>query len=177
MQANIQTLSVPRFSLAERERRWKLVRQLMDRDGLDAIVAPSLGGLQAAVRYLTGIGGNNAPVAVVFPHAGEVTALTGPVPHREHWLAFQDWVTDIRANFFSEGDALVERLRELSLERGRIGIVGLADLPRLPDGIVPHGIYIKLRHAFPNAELVNATFLMDEARFVANTTFWRDSSQ
>jgi Xaa-Pro dipeptidase len=46
------------------------------------------------------------------------------------------------------------------------GITGLSEMPRLPDGIVPHGISLKLRHAFPHAELVNATFLMDEAKFV-----------
>src|SRR5581483_5159008 len=72
----------------------------------------------------------------------------------------------IRAKFFSEGDAIIERLRELSVDRGRIGIAGLADVPRMPDGIIPHGLYMKMRNAFPNAELVNATYLMDEARFV-----------
>jgi len=111
MDTNVQNLEVPHFSLAEREQRWRRVRQLMERDGLDVIVASSVGGFQANARYLTGIGGNNAPVAFVFPRAGEVTGLTGPVPSREYWLSFQDWVTDIRTNFFSEGEALVERLR------------------------------------------------------------------
>lgn len=166
MCTQVQEAEVPRFSLVERERRWKQVRQLMERDGLDVIVASSVGGFQANARYLTGLGGNNAPVAFVFPCVGEVTALTGPVPSHEYWLSVQEWVTDIRTNFFSEGEALIERLRELPLERGRIGIVGLADMPRLPEGIVPYGIYRKLRTAFPHAELVNATFLMDEARFV-----------
>ncbi len=165
MKVKVEPLEVPRFSLAERERRWRRVQQLMERDGLDVLVAPSITGARDG-RYLSGIGVNGSSAAVVFPREGEVTALTGPVPSREYWLRFQDWVTDIRANFFSEGDALTERLRELSVERGRIGITGLSDMPRLPDGIVPHGIYMKLCHAFPNAELVNATFLMDEAKFV-----------
>lgn len=170
MDTTVPKLEVPRFSLAERERRWGRLRQLMERNNIDVIVAPSntggRDGLQANVRYLTGIGVNSTPVAAVFPREGEVTALTGPVPYREYWLGFQDWVTDIRANFFSEGDAIVERLRELGVEHGRIGIAGLADMPRMPDGIVSHGVYMKIRNAFPNAELVNATYLMDEARFV-----------
>lgn len=170
MATTVPKLDVPRFSLAERERRWGKVRQLMDREGIDVIVAPSntggRDGLQANVRYLTGIGVNSSPVAAVFPRHDEVTALTGPVPYPEYWLGFQDWVTDIRAKFFSEGDAIIERLRELSIDSGRIGIAGLADVPRMPDGIVPYGIYMKIRNAFPNAELVNATYLMDEARFV-----------
>jgi Xaa-Pro dipeptidase len=165
METKAQNLEVPRFSLVERERRWRRVRQLMERDGLDVIVAPSTTGARDG-RYLSGIGVNGSSAAVVFPREGEITALTSPVPSQEYWLSFQDWVTDIRANFFSEGDALIERLRELSVERGRIGIAGLTDMPRLPDGVVSHGIYMKLRNAFPQAELVTATFLMDEARFV-----------
>src|SRR5215831_7446326 len=160
---------VPRFSLAEREHRWRRVRQLMERDGLDVIVVPSSSRLAGHARYLRCIGGNNAPAAVVFPRSGEVTALTGPVPSYDYWLRFQEWVTDIRAHFFSEGEALVARLRGLSFERDRIGLVGLADLPRLPDGVIPHGLYMKLRQAFPQAELMNATFLLDEARFVKSS--------
>ncbi|MBA2284476.1 MAG: aminopeptidase P family protein [Ktedonobacteraceae bacterium] len=170
MKPAIPELDVPRFSLAERERRWGRVRRLMERDGIDVIVAPSntggRDGLQANVRYLTGMGVNSCPVAAIFPGEGEVTALTGPVPYTEYWLGFQDWVTDVRSKFFSEGDAIIERLRELPIERGRIGIAGLAAVPRMPDGIVSHGIYMKIREAFPHAELVNATHLMDEARFV-----------
>lgn len=170
MKTAIPELDVPRFSLAERDRRWGRVRRLMERDDIDVIVAPSntggRDGLQANVRYLTGMGVNSCPVAAIFPKEGDVTALTGPVPYTEYWLGFQDWVTDVRSKFFSEGDAIIERLRELPIERGRIGIAGLAGVPRMPDGIVSHGIYMKIREAFPHAELVNATHLMDEARFV-----------
>ena len=42
MQTKAQHAEVPRFSLAERERRWRRVRQLMERDGLDVIVASSV---------------------------------------------------------------------------------------------------------------------------------------
>lgn len=176
MKAKVEPLEVPRFSLAERERRWRQVQQLMERDGLDVLVAPSTAGARDG-RYLSGIGGHGSQVAVVFSRTGEVTALTGPVPSRDYWLRFQEWVTDIRTHFFSEGDALVERLRELAVSRGRIGMVGLSDLPRFPDGVVPQGIWMKLRHAFPHAELVNATFLMDEAKFVkSNEDFWKQWS-
>jgi Xaa-Pro aminopeptidase len=166
VKTKVEPLEIPRFSLAEREQRWKRVRQLMERDNLDVLVVPSSNRLAGHARYLSGIGGNHAPVAVVFPRTGEVTALTGPVPSYDYWLRFQDWVSDIRAHFFSEGEALLERLRELSLSRGRIGLVGLADLPRLPEGVIPHRLYRELHHAFPSASLINATFLLDEARYV-----------
>lgn len=165
-----RSLDVPRFSLAERERRWGKVRELMRRDGLEAIVAPANTGLwdqlQANVRYLTGIGGGGEPVAAVFPLNGEVTAIPGPMPFRDYWLAFQDWVTDIRPCFFDTIPFLIDRISELGLSAARIGLAGLEESGRHIDGLIPHRSYQRLVEAFPSAQFVNATFLMDEARYV-----------
>jgi Xaa-Pro dipeptidase len=168
------TQEVPRFSLAERDRRWGNVRRLMARDGVDAIVAPGNSGawehLNANARYLVGVGGNCSPVAAVFPLDGEVTAVVSSVPGSVFWHGAQDWVTDVRdpAGFYALYDAVARRLQELpaAARRGRVGIAGLADLPRFPEGSVAHGAYEALRRALPDAELVNATPLLDEARFV-----------
>ena len=69
---------VPRLSLTERDTRWAWVRSLMDRDGLDAIVAlhnsSNWDAGNANGRYLSCIGGNCAQISVVFPREGEVTA-------------------------------------------------------------------------------------------------------
>jgi len=165
---------LPRFTRAERERRWSRVRHLMARDGLDVIVAPGNSGawehLNANARYLVGVGGNCSPVVAVFPLDGEVTAIVGSVPGSVFWLGAQDWVTDVRdpAGFYALYDAVGERLRELpaAAQRGRVGIAGLAGLPRFPEGVVAHGAYEALRRALPDADLVNATALLEEARFV-----------
>jgi Xaa-Pro aminopeptidase len=117
-------------------------------------------------RYLTCIGGNCAQISVVFPFEGPVTAITGPVPTPAFWLKRQNWVDDIHSNFFHATPAIIERLRELKLDRGRLGLVGLAGVARAPDGLVPHNAYETLARELPNATLINATFLMDEARFV-----------
>jgi Xaa-Pro aminopeptidase len=165
-----ERLPVPRFSVDEREQRWQRVRRLMAREEIDVIVAPNVTGSwnnqQANVRYLTSMGGNCAPVAAVFPREGEVTGVVGPVPSPEHWLAVQDWVTDIRPTFFGMTNGIVERLHELDVGRGRIAFAGLAGLPRQPEGNVPHGMYTMVAEAFPEAEIVNAQTLLDEARFV-----------
>ena len=51
----------PRFSLAERDRRWRAVRELMGQHNLDVIVTPQNSGhsadYQANTRYLTHCGG------------------------------------------------------------------------------------------------------------------------
>lgn len=163
-------LDVPRFSIADRTWRWGRVRRLMERDGIDVVVAPPASGpwdLWAAnVRYLTGIGGNGSEAAAVFPHEGDVTAVVAPVPPKRFWLGFQDWVSDIRDCRRLYGDGIVQRLKELKVRTGVIGIAGLSGLPRQPEGIVPHGIYTKIRDAFPKAKIRDATKLLDEARFV-----------
>ena len=131
---------VPRLSLTERDARWARVRSLMDRDGLDAIVAlhnsSNWDAGNANGRYLSCIGGNCAQISVVFPREGAVTAVTGPVPTPAYWREFQAWVEDIRAAFFHPVPVVIDRLRELGLERGRIGIAGLAGVARQPDGLV-----------------------------------------
>lgn len=162
---------VPRFSLAERDSRWARARHLMRRDEIDAIFVPPNTGLfdhfQANVRYLTGIGGNCCQAAAIFPLEGEVTAITSPDVHKDYWLARQDWVTDIRSigTGWGYADRSIERLRELGLSKGRIGITGLEGNTRFPEGILPHGVYMKIREAFPDAKIVNANLLMERTRF------------
>jgi Xaa-Pro dipeptidase len=163
---------VPRFSLTERGRRWGRVRALMREAAIDVIFVPPNTGLwdhfQANVRYLTGIGGNCAQAAAIFPLEGAVTAVTSPDVHKRYWMARQDWVTDIRnvSSGWGFAGTAIERLRELGLDNARIGITGLADNTRFPEGITSHGIYTQVRDAFPHAQIVNANLLMERARFV-----------
>jgi Xaa-Pro dipeptidase len=170
MATTVEQLEVPRFSLAERERRWARLRTLMDRDGLDVIVTPPHTGhhdhFQANSRYVTGVGGASAEVAGIFPREGEVTAIVAHSGGLAEWRGFQDWVTDLRSANLLFGDAIVARLRELDADRARIGIAGLANIARYPEGVISHGTYVKIREAFPDADLVDATFLLEEAKFV-----------
>jgi Xaa-Pro dipeptidase len=160
----------PRFSIAERDRRWKAVRELMRRDSLDVIVTPQNSGhsadYQANTRYLTHCGGGEPDVAGVFPVEGEVTAIATSAAPR--WPTVQDWVTDVREARRNYGRAIVERLKELDVERGRIGITGLGEVEgtRTPEGTIFYGTWKQIREAFPNAELVDATAILDEVRYV-----------
>ncbi|MGI9147902.1 MAG: M24 family metallopeptidase, partial [Chloroflexota bacterium] len=162
----------PRFSDAERDRRWARVRELMRRDGVDVIVgfpnSHMFDSFQASNRYLTGIGGNCASVGVVFPQTGQVTAIVSPDQAPEYLRAVQDWVADIRniAPGWAYAPPFLERLRELEAENARIGIIGLSGNTRYAEGMASHGLVTALQRAFPRAEMVNATFLLDEARYV-----------
>src|SRR5919202_5603787 len=157
----------PRFSLAERDRRWAAVRARMAAEGLDVLVTPQNSGhstdFQANSRYLSHVGGGgDADIGVVFPLEGEVTAVATSAKLR--WPNVQNWVTDIREARRNYGRIVVERLRELSPRA--IGIAGLGGGTRTPEGTINHGTYTQIREAFPDAELRDATELMEEVRFV-----------
>ncbi len=160
----------PRFTIAERDRRWKAVREQMRRQNIDVIVTPQNSGhstdYQANTRYLTHCGGGESDVAAVFPLEGEVTAIATSAAPR--WPTVQDWTRDVREARRNYGRAIVERLKELNVERGRIGITGLGEVEgtRTPEGTILYGTWKQIRQAFPHAELVDATAILDEVRYV-----------
>lgn len=160
----------PRFSREERDRRWLRVRALMRSEGIDVLIVPPHTGhhdhFSANARYLTGLGGFSLEVGAVFPLEGTVTAITVPDVAPAKWLAQQDWLGDIRSTGRAFGDGLIARLKELQVGKARIGIAGWRNIPRFEDGLVAQPFHAKLTAEFPNAELVDATRLLDRARYV-----------
>ena len=161
----------PRFSLKERDRRWKALRERMREAGLDVIVCPNNTGhstdFQANSRYLSHVGGGgDADIAVVFPLEGDVTAIATSAAPR--WPTVQDWTSDVREARRNYGRVAVERLKELGIEEGRIGITGLGEVSgtRTPEGTISYGFWRQVRAAFPKAELVDATAILVELRYV-----------
>ncbi len=165
--------SIPTFSLAERDRRWTRVRDVMGRAGLDAIIglpnSSHWDQFQADVRYLTQIGGNCTEAAVVFPVEGEVTAVLRSETDIAWWSLQQDWVSDLRPSRRAFGLPIGERLHELGLTRGRIGVSGLEGMVRAPEGVVPWTLLERLRQQLPEATFVNATVAMQQARTVKSS--------
>ena len=168
--AGVEMQPYRRFSLAERDRRWKAIRELMARDHLDALVAPpNLGNStdwQADVRYISHCGGGaDASIGVVFPLDGEVTVVATSA-HERWGPKIQNWVTDVREVNRRYGKGLADRLLELGLQKGRIGISGLGFGTRTPEGTIFHGTYEALREALPDAAFVPSSDLLQEVRQV-----------
>ena len=162
---------IPAFSLAERERRWSLVRQRMAEENLDCLIGfPNQGRfeqLQANTRYLVPIGGFATEVAVVFPLDDEVTAIVQTARDVGWWSGAQDWVNDLRAyrRLWSEG--IIARLKDLGLGKGsRVGVIGLSGLMRAPEGVVSWTMFENVKAKFPTVEFVNATAVILETRAV-----------
>ncbi len=150
----------PLFSLQERAARWARVRAMMERDGLDVIVAPNNTGhsldFQADARYLSHCGGGgDSDIACIFPREGEVTVAAKDAAQR--WATTQDWVADVRDTNREYGEIIVERLRELGVERGRIGISGMGPGNRTPEGTILYLQMKKLLETFPHATFVDYT--------------------
>jgi Xaa-Pro aminopeptidase len=141
----------------------------MRKDGLDVIIVPPHTGhhdhFSANARYLTGLGGYSLEIGAVFPLEGDVTAVTVPDVVPEKWRAQQDWVADIRSTGRAFGDGLIARLKELGLGKATIGIAGWRNVPRFEDGLLPQPLHAKLVAEFPGAALVDATRVLDRARY------------
>lgn len=159
----------PRFSLAERDRRWKAVRALMREQNIDVIVCPNNTGnstdFQANSRYLSHVGGGgDADIAVVFPLDGDVTAIATSAAPR--WPTTQEWTKDVREARRRYGKIAVERLKELKVDKGRIAVFGLGAGTRTPEGTISYGFWKQITDAFPQAELVDAAPVLNQARYV-----------
>jgi Xaa-Pro aminopeptidase len=159
---------IPQLSLQERDRRYQIVRAEMAKRGIDVLILPANTGrweqLQGDSRYLTTIGGFATEVFTVFPREGDVTAFI--FNRAGWWKQAQKWVTDVRDGRNRWGQNAIERITELGLQKGTIGISGLAGLFRAPEGIIPYSSVKAIEEAFPQARIINVTEMMQEIRAV-----------
>jgi Xaa-Pro aminopeptidase len=159
---------IPQLSIQERDRRYNNVRAEMAKRGIDVLLAPANTGrweqLQGDSRYLTSIGGFATETFTIFPARGEVTSYV--FNRAGWWKQAQSWVADVRDGRNRWSQNAIERIKELALENGTIGISGLAGLVRAPEGIIPYSSVKAIQEAFPQAKLVNATEMMQELRAV-----------
>ncbi len=159
---------IPIFDLAERDRRWARLHQLMAEQQQDCLVGfPNSGHwdqFQAGVRYITQIGGNTTEAAVVFSLAGDVTAFVRGENEVAWWGSQSQWIADLRPTGRTWAGPIIQRLRELGLERSRMGVIGLSGSPRAPEGLVASGIMDSLRQELPAASFSSATELVARAR-------------
>jgi Xaa-Pro aminopeptidase len=136
---------------------------------VDVIVVPNNTGhstdFQSNARYLSHVGGGgDADIAVVFPLEGEITAIATSAAAR--WPTVQEWTKDVREARRRYGKVAAERLKELKVETGRIGITGLGGGTRSPEGTISHSFWTQIRENLPKAEIVDATAILTETRYI-----------
>lgn len=141
----------PTFSDREFARRHELTRQFMDANELDCLLVSGSNAIWerswANVRWLSNfIGTMELDSFVIFPRHGDPTlailGLNARLPDR----VARSIIPDVRGAL-NTSSLVVDRLRELKLDRGRIGIVNPAPWVGLS-----RDHHLALREAFPHAE-------------------------
>lgn len=160
----------PHFlSLAERDRRHRLIRERMVQDGLEVLILPASANRweqsMADSRYATGIGGFGTETLTIVPLGHEPTVY---VFNRGTWWSSHasHWIDDVRDGRNRWAQNIIERLREIGFKRGRVGLSGLGGQTRTPDGVVPQRTWDALRSAFPDAAFQDATSIIQDLRAI-----------
>ncbi|GAB2842118.1 M24 family metallopeptidase [Actinocorallia aurea] len=147
----------PTLTLAERDRRYRALRALMDELGLAALLVAGTGRDQLD-RYLTNEGTrglcllprDGEPVTMV--PSGNTTLGRYDVPGR----AYERWVADQRLTGRAYGPADV--IREKGLAGARIGVVGLSSrAPASIAGTIPYNTWKRILDALPDGEFTDVS--------------------
>jgi Xaa-Pro dipeptidase len=139
------------FSMAERELRHRRVREMMKREGFDCLLTPEADAEAGAdSRYLTQRAG-----WVVFPQSGRVL-LVADSGDRGRGAEGQ-WADDVRAaEDGAWSPAIIQALRELKLERAKIGVGRLSGVLRNAEGDVNYTTLDRVQKALPGARFESA---------------------
>ena len=153
------TINVPAYSLAERDRRWALARELMEAEGIDALIA--YGEHECADlapfapdTYFT----NDRPGSIVIfcRDADPIELVWSNLPIQDHIEATkrgdQMWFEPRNIRVGRNAIGVIEVLREHRLENAAVGVLGLDPFPPfhiLP--IMPHALWSQVLADLPEA--------------------------
>ncbi|MGH7843680.1 MAG: hypothetical protein ACREQW_00715, partial [Candidatus Binatia bacterium] len=150
-------VSIPSFSVNERDRRWAAVRVVMAKPqwNLDAITNAGSSDKDYC-RYLTQIGGRGGTAEFIFPRdaARPVHAFPGAGRNKAFWKErLASWTGDGKfvLNDGAGSETVLKILRSLDLDKPgrRIGVVKLSASRFEPEGLVSATYLEKLKSALP----------------------------
>jgi Xaa-Pro dipeptidase len=145
------------YSLAERERRWKAVRENAAKAGFDCVFVPLGNGVDG--RYLTQLRCSS----IVLPTDGREPIIIADRSSSNEW-APEPWQTSREW-----ADPMSEALRDLGMERARVGVVGLTGGKvthvSATDGVVNHTAFTEVMRRLPGATFEDATDVVGFVRY------------
>ncbi len=160
------------YSLAERDRRWRAVRENAGKAGFDCILIPLGDGVDA--RYMTQLRCS----AMALPTDGRAPIVIADRKSSNRWVP-EPWQTGREW-----AEPMGEALLDLGMQSARVGVVGLKGGSvthcEAIDGVVNH---TALEHAMakvPNAQFADATDVVGMVRYVKSAEeieFIRRSAQ
>jgi Xaa-Pro aminopeptidase len=146
------------YSLAERDRRWKAVKENGGRAGFDCILVPLGNGVDG--RYMTQLRCS----AMALPTNGRAPIVIADRSSSNAWVP-DPWQTGREW-----AEPMGEALLDLGMERARIGVVGLKGGTVTHcgsiDGVVNHTALAYVMSKLPNATFDDATDVIGFVRYV-----------
>src|SRR6185437_5256244 len=143
----------PVLSLAERDRRWARVRDLMRERSLEGLL---VAGFRAREMYETYISDDYNEGCVIFPLEGDPVVITWAYLRvmRARWSAERGnklWVADYRVA--TSGTGIAEVLKEKRLADSKLGVVGLrSQAPTEIYGAIPANVWEEITTALPKVQ-------------------------
>ena len=146
------------YSLAERDRRWRAVRENAAKAGFDCILVPLGNGVDG--RYMTQLRCS----AVALPTDGRAPIIIADRSSRNDWVP-EPWQTGREW-----AEPMGEALLDLGMHQSRIGVVGLKGGSvthcNSIDGVVNHTALEQVKSKLPNARFDEATDVVGFVRYV-----------
>ncbi len=143
----------PGLSLAERDRRWQAIRELLERVDAGALVIPGRDAARADVRYLTDFAAvDETPCWLVFPRDGSPVLVFAERPVRD--VAAGCWVDELVVPAASPREVIGERWHASAPGKQRVAVLGLVPDSLSGDAAAPAPLIAALRDALPGVEMV-----------------------
>ena len=151
---------VPTYSIAERDRRWNLAREFMQREGLDALLVfgEHEDAGPAPFAYDTWFTNARAGTTVIFPRDGDPLSL---LPMEMFWRDYLEcrrrgdtiWIAPNNIRASRDSTAIADTLIALGLSTATIGVIGLEPYaPWHPEGVVPYRQWNNILNRVPDVE-------------------------
>ncbi len=150
-------------SESERDRRWNTIRKVMKKNNIDCLIAGAPLGYMPnpgnQIYYISNfVPFFNHGIFVVFPLQGDplIRVSYNSGPQFIHCASATSWIKEIIESIQPAQD-IVEKIKRLGLEKGRIGIIGYKSQ------MFPAVINDTLREMLPDAIFEDATPAFNEA--------------
>ena len=148
------------FSKNEMERRWKKLRHWMNREKFDCLIIPARPAGNADIKWVSE---SNANWAVV-PADGPPTLIFRGGDDSRSVRDNSPVTFDLRVSRFNRSQVIIDRLKELGMQRARIGVGNLSGQMRNDEGGVSHITMTNLKNALPKANFESAVQLLMQVK-------------
>lgn len=169
-----QSTAFPTYSLAERDRRWQLARDLMEEQGVDALITygDREGSFPAPFAHDNFFTNDRPGAIVIFPRHGEpISIVAFPMAVADHMEARLRheavWIRPENVFAGKRGATIAELIKKLGLAHASIGVIGLDPYPPYYfEGAIPYNTWHTVLADLPHAkfEHVQKRFLEMIAR-------------